>query len=110
VGHIEFIGKRSRFPRVKGRSPFSAARNNVHRRPYLANLTGSLQSQIFNIRIPSAETWLVCMETGSMVPFLGRSGHSVGPRLDNLRLVENDETANISHRAELRKKRFERTL
>jgi hypothetical protein len=65
VGYIQFIGKRPRLPRVKVRSPVSAVRNNVYRRPDLANLADSLRSRFFNIRIPFGETWLGRTETGS---------------------------------------------
>ena len=56
AGLIQFIGKRPRLPQAKGRLPVSAARKDVPRRPYLANLAGSLRSQIFNIQILKAET------------------------------------------------------
>ena len=65
--HIKFVGKRPRLPPVKEHAPVSVDRNNFHRRPYLANLARSLRSRIFNIRIPSAETWFVCTETGSIL-------------------------------------------
>jgi hypothetical protein len=65
VGQIQFTGKRPRLPRVKGRLRVSEAGNDVHRRPYLANLADSLRSRIFNIRTPLGETWLARTETGS---------------------------------------------
>jgi hypothetical protein len=67
AGHIQFIRKRPRYLRIRGRSAVSSTTNNIDRGPFLVNFVNSLQWRIFNIRIPLAETLLERTETGSIL-------------------------------------------